>query len=164
MLRETTLAAMLAWVISVSLMAQKKANIAITDTLGLQKKLGIELMSKIAVNMQKIAEDRRSARRWEAMSSAAKGLVQAAAGSSSPGLVAAAGVSAAAGSGFEFAAAEMHYQADVRQATVELQKDSAQKISAEEAENQRKLQTLQGQLTEAIQKFMEVLRSVMNAL
>ena len=169
-LANMTLAALIAWISQILLKGQKELNAARAETLGVQQKLNIKLVAKMAQHMLTAARKRRDAEYMriaaESAESIGKALFQLAPSLGAAG-IGAAGLGAVfmgVKGGLTGAAAGMTYEAAKEDITVQIQNKSIDNISRAEAATEQKMQSTTAKFFDLLDSFIRTFIAIKQAL
>ena len=169
-LANMTLAALIAWISQILLKGQKELNAARAETLGVQQKLNIKLVAKMAQHMLTAARERRDAEYMriaaESAESIGKALFQLAPSLGAAG-IAAAGLGAVfmgVKGGLTGAVAETTYEAAKEDITVQIQNKSIDNISRAEAATEQKMQSTTAKFFDLLDSFIRTFIAIKQAL
>ena len=169
-LANMTLAALIAWISQILLKGQKELNAARAETLGVQQKLNIKLVAKMAQHMLTAARERRDGEYMriaaESCEAIGKALFQLAPSLGAAG-IGAAGLGAVfmgAKGGLTGAVAEITYEAAKEDITVQIQNKSIDNISRAEAATEQKMQSTTAKFFDLLDSFIRTFIAIKQAL
>ena len=169
-LANMTLAALIAWISQILLKGQKELNAARAETLGVQQKLNIKLVAKMAQHMLTAARERRDAEYMriaaESAESIGKALFQLAPSLGAVG-IGAAGLGAVfmgVKGGLTGAVAQKTYKAAKEDITVQIQNKSIDNISRAEAATEQKMQSTTAKFFDLLDSFIRTFIAIKQAL
>jgi len=170
-LANMTLAALIAWISQILLKGQKELNAARAETLGVQQKLNIKLVAKMAQHMLSAAKERRDAEFMkigaEACESVAKSLFQLAPSIGGAVGALASGVGTlllAVKGGLAAAVAQKGYGASGEDITARIEEKSTDSISRAEAATEQKMQSTTAKFFDLLDSFIRTFIAIKQAL
>ena len=169
-LANMTLAALIAWISQILLKGQKELNAARAETLGVQQKLNIKLVAKMAQHMLTAARERRDGEYMriaaESAESIGRALFQLAPSLGAAG-IGAAGLGAVfmgVKGGLTGAVAEKGFEASKEDITVRVVDKSQDSISRAEAATEQKMQSTTAKFFDLLDSFIRTFIAIKQAL